>query len=207
MSKQLQEDRALARRVVAGDHQAFEVFFHEHFPRLYRFALVRVGHDQDHAREVVQATLCKAVDKLHTYRGRAPLFTWLCSCCRNEIIELQRKARRTTTVDWMEDSPDVRAALQALAATAADDPDAALLRKEVARLVHATLDHLPPHYGKALELRYLEGLGVSEIAARLELGYKAAESVLSRARAAFRHGFEEVVAAVPGGLAAEGFGP
>jgi RNA polymerase sigma-70 factor (ECF subfamily) len=60
---------------------------------------------------------------------------------------------------------------------------------ELRRLVHAALDHLPFRYGEALEMRYIDGVSVPEIAARLKLSYKAAESVLSRSRAAFRRAF------------------
>jgi DNA-directed RNA polymerase specialized sigma24 family protein len=56
--------------------------------------------------------------------------------------------------------------------------------------VHAALDRLPPGYARAVEWRYLEGLAVEEIAHRLELTYKAAESLLSRARKAFRDAYE-----------------
>ncbi len=51
------------------------------------------------------------------------------------------------------------------------------------------LDQLPSHYGSALEWKYLEELSVKEIASRLKLSPKAAESTLTRAREAFRDGF------------------
>ena len=50
----------------------------------------------------------------------------------------------------------------------------------------ATLDALPGRYGEALEWKYIDGLSVREIAARLELGEKATESLLTRARESFR---------------------
>jgi DNA-directed RNA polymerase specialized sigma24 family protein len=59
----------------------------------------------------------------------------------------------------------------------------------VARLVHVTVDNLPAQYGRILEWRYADGSSVSEIAARLGVSYKAAESLLSRARYAFRDAF------------------
>ena len=49
------------------------------------------------------------------------------------------------------------------------------------------------HYGDALEWKYLEGLAVREIADRLGLTAKAAESLLARAREAFRDGFSALV--------------
>ena len=59
--------------------------------------------------------------------------------------------------------------------------------------MQSTLDHLPPRYGHALEWKYIEGLSVDEVARRLGLGYKAAESLLTRARQAFREGFASMM--------------
>ena len=188
----MDDDRHLVRRLLRGDEAAFDAFFDAYFQRLFRFALIRLDHNDDAAQEIVQATFVKAIDKLVTFRRDANLFTWLCTICRHQIIDHHRRRRRAAT-EPLEDSPGVRAALESLAETL-DSPADAHERREVARLVHATLDHLPGHYGDALEMRYLDGLSVPEIARRLELGYKATESILSRARAAFREGFESVMA-------------
>src|SRR6185436_6400213 len=94
-------------------------------------------------------------------------------------------------VELTEDDPQVRAALDLLA-LASDNPERQLHRHEVARLVQATLDHLPAKYGDALEWKYVEGRSVAEIAERLQIGLKAAESVLTRAREAFREGWGSV---------------
>jgi RNA polymerase sigma-70 factor (ECF subfamily) len=48
------------------------------------------------------------------------------------------------------------------------------------------LDFLPAHYGDALELKYVDGLTVAELAAHLGRTEKATESLLTRARDAFR---------------------
>jgi RNA polymerase sigma-70 factor, ECF subfamily len=192
------DDQRLVSRMRAGDETAFEDFFDRYFPGLFRFAVVRLHHDADAAEEVVQATLCRAVQKLHTFRGEAALFTWLCTFCRHEISAHYRKNRRVDRqVELVEDVPEVRAALESLSRASADRPEEALRRLEVARLVQATLDFLPPRYGDALEWKYVHGLSVKEIAERLKLGPKAAESLLTRAREAFRDGFAAVSAASP----------
>jgi RNA polymerase sigma-70 factor (ECF subfamily) len=180
-------DIALARRLAAGDESAFDEFFADYFPRLYRFARARLGAN-DAAEEVVQATMIKAVHRIHTYRGEAALFTWLCAVCRREIATWIERAGQAP-LSIIEDHPDVHAALEALAASTGDDPESKLRRKETSRLVQATLDHLPGRYGEVLEWRYIEGASVGEVAERLGLGYKAAESLLTRARQAFRDGF------------------
>jgi RNA polymerase sigma-70 factor (ECF subfamily) len=187
------DDRELVARMLAGEEAGFGQFFEGHFSRLYRFALPRLNQDADAAEEVVQITLCKAVSALKGYRGEAALFTWLCTICRREIAaHHERRGRRPEPVGLIEDSPAVRAALEALAAALEQGPESQLHRKEVARLVQVTLDSLPRTYGDALEWKYVHDLSVKEIAARLDLGATAAESLLTRARQAFRDGFAAV---------------
>ncbi len=185
-------DRQLVQRMIAGDGEAFDRFFDDHFPGLYRFALTRVDHDVDVADEVVQATLCKAIDRLESYRGEASLFTWLCMICRNLITDHHRRTqRRPRWVELQEEVPEIRAALELLSAPESG-PENALRRKEVARWVQVTLDSLKPHYRRALEWKYVHGLSVNEIAGRLDVGPKAAESLMTRSRQAFREGFRAI---------------
>lgn len=192
-------DLDLARRVLAGDERAAAEWFDDLFPRLYRFARARLDGDDDAAEDVVQAAMIKALRKLDTYRGEAALFTWLCTICRREIDAHWSRIGSRREVALPEDQPDTRAALDALAAAAIDGPEAISGRRELARLVQVTLDHLPGRYGHALEWRYIEGAPVADIAARLGLGYKATESLLSRAREAFREGFTVVAGGWPAG--------
>jgi RNA polymerase sigma-70 factor (ECF subfamily) len=69
------------------------------------------------------------------------------------------------------------------------DPQQQLLRDEVARRVHQTVSELPIRYAQALTWKYSDGLPVTEIALRLGVSAKAAESLLTRAREAFRAHF------------------
>lgn len=183
------DGRALVRRMLAGQESAFEEFFGGYFPPLYRFALARL-RDGDAAEEVVQAALCRALARLETYRGEAALSTWLYTFCRHEIsAHYERQARTPERIDLIEELPEVRAAIESLAAAADGDPEALLQHEEVRRLVQVALDQLPRRYGDALEWKYIDGLSVREIADRLSVSAKAAESLLTRARVAFRDVF------------------
>ncbi len=191
-------DLTLVKRLLRGDEPAFEEFFRCYFPRLYRFALARLGRDEDTAEEIVQATLCHAITVLKTYRGEAALFTWLCTLCRREMsAHFRRRAREPLAQEPPDDSPGTRAALDSLVAALEEDPESDLRRREIARLVQTVLDFLPETYGDALEWKYALGLSVNEIADRMKLSPKAAESLLTRARQAFRREFESLDA---GGL-------
>jgi RNA polymerase sigma-70 factor (ECF subfamily) len=181
------EERALVERMLAGDEQAMEEFADGYFPGLYRFARARLGGDSELAREIVQTTVCKALDKLSTFRGSAPLFSWLCACCRNEIgMHFRRRKRWGNVVAIDEAISEPELAPNPGRPRRPADPEQAAAQKQEARQVHETLDHLPPRYARALEWKYVEQRSVEEIAGRLACSVKAAESLLSRARRAFR---------------------
>jgi len=193
MSETVNDDSQLVRQMLAGEERAFTAFFEIYFPRVYRFALPRLGRNEDTAKDVVQATLIKAMRKLGDYRGDAALFTWLCQICRREIADHVRSHRRySDKVVLIEDSDEVRAALESIEAPSGDDPLRRADAAELKRLVHAVLDRLPNRYGEALEWKYVEGRSVEEIGDRLGIGQTAAQSLLARARAAFRDGLEAV---------------
>lgn len=181
-------DRKLVERMLKGEERAFDAFFDAHYPGLYRFALSRLGHDEAAAEDVAQAAICQGIRKIETWRGEASLFTWLCTICRRQLSNYVRKQGRETPTDLIEDRPDVRAALESLGASF-ETPATAWDRHEWTRLVWVALDRLPPRYGQALEWKYLEGASVKEIARRFGTTAKAAESLLTRAREAFRDAF------------------
>jgi RNA polymerase sigma-70 factor (ECF subfamily) len=190
----LVDDRELVRRMQAGDEAAFNDFFDGYYPRIYRFARSRVGRE-DAAEEIAQTTIVAAVRYVGTWRGEAALFTWLCTLCRHEIGAYCRRHNRPE-VTVLDDSPEIRAQLEALSART-DGPHQDLERRDLARLVQLTLDYLPGRYGDVLEWKYIQGLSMKEIAERLGGSPKAVESMLSRARDAFRDGFATLTGVEP----------
>ncbi len=196
MDDALQDEQRLVRRMLDGDERAFTEFFDEYFARLYRFALPRLNGHADAAEDVVQATLCKAMRKLESFRGEAALFTWICQICRHQIADHLRESRRhSDRVVLIEDNPQVQAALDAIQGPDGERPDERYDQGQVGGLVRAVLDRLPARYGDALEWKYVEGLSVEEIGSRLGIGTTAAQSLLARARIAFRSGIEGVFGA------------
>src|SRR5882672_5159785 len=150
--------------MLAGDERAFQAFFESLFPRLYRFALPRVDRNEEAARDVVQATLTKAMRKLADYRGEAALFTWLCQICRREVVDYLRAHKRyTERVVLIEDSEELRAAIDSIEAPEEFDVARNYGREELGRMVRTVLDRLPARYGDALEWKYVEGRSVEEI--------------------------------------------
>jgi len=174
----------------AGDEAAFDTFAEIYVPAGYRYASSRLQGDRELTRDIAQTTICKALEKLSSFRGEASLMTWLCACCRNEIaMHFRRRGTGPREVPLEEEDGPA----PILRMPSSDGPEREALRGEASRLVHLALDQLPKNYARSLEWKYVDRLPVKEIATRLEVGAKAAESLLTRARIAFREGHTRLV--------------
>ena len=177
-------DLRLRDALVRGEREAAEGFFRHHLGALYEFVHYRVGGNRALAEDLVQDTFLTAIERLAAFDGRASLHTWLCGIARNKIRAHRRRLKPALIEDVLaEADPEIEAILMAIDREPL--PEAALEREETRELVGATLSSLPPDYRDALVQKYVEELSTAEIAARAGKNEKAAESTLTRARAAF----------------------
>jgi RNA polymerase sigma-70 factor, ECF subfamily len=184
-----QLDMELVERLLRGEARAFDEFFHEYYPKLYRFVKRRVSNSAL-AEDIAQGTLCRALESLRGFRGEAALFTWLCTLCRRELSARCGEFNPAAgAASLAEDDPEVRAALESLVASDSTDPLLATDRAQLGQAIRVALDYLPAPYGAILEWKYLRDMSIGEIAQRLGRSPKAAESLLTRARDAFREAF------------------
>lgn len=182
------DERELLRRLRRGEQAALDAFFAAHFDRLYRFIYYRAAGDRQAAEDITQESLIAALNGLERFDGRSALYTWLCGIARHKIGDHFRRLQRLS---------ELRDALSAEPATASD-PYEQTEHAERRELVLASLQALPAHYQQALVLKYLDRVSGRELAAQLAISEDAAESLLARARSAFRRAYRER-GAVPGG--------
>ena len=183
-------DKETARRLLKGSERDFEAFFNEYFPKVYRFCARRLsGPDlEDIALSVMRQTF----RRLETFRGEASLFTWICQIARGEVAAYYKKRDRKPQLLAIDDREDIRSELESIPADPAHRPDNSLAGDQRRQAIQALLDHLPGNYGQVLEAKYVEGLSMREIAERLDTTPKAVESILSRARLAFKEHFAAI---------------
>lgn len=192
------DDALLRQRVLAGDRAAAGVLLERHLDPVYEFVHYRLGGDRGAVEDVVQDTFLVALENLESFDERASLHAWLCGIARNKIRASRRKLRPRALADVLAESdPEIDAILADVAREPL--PDAVLERAETRDLVGATLSSLTPEYRSALIARYVDGASVEDVARASGLGYKAAESRLTRARGAFARVFE-LLAKRRGGL-------
>ncbi len=179
-------DRALVSRMRAGDQRAFDEFFKDSAPRLIAFIARRTALDPATLEDIVQSALIKAVRHLATYRGEAALFTWLTEICRNELADEHRKANRRPAHLSLDEPAAAHRWGGMLRAPDVHEPAALLQAAAEQAEIMRVLDGLPANYALVLEAKYGDGLSVATIARQLELTEIAVQSMLARARKAFR---------------------
>ena len=179
-------DRALVSRMRAGDQRAFDEFFKFSAPRLIAFIARRTALDPATLEDIVQSALIKAVRHLASYRGDAALFTWLTEICRNELADEHRKALRRPA-HFSLDEPEAPHRWGGMLRAPDVQEPASLLQAGAERAeIMKVLDGLPANYALVLEAKYGDGLSVETIARQLGLTEIAVQSMLARARKAFR---------------------
>lgn len=169
-----------------GDQRAFDEFFRSNVPRLVAFTARYSGLDDASVEDIVQNTLVKAMRSLSTYRGEAALFTWLTQICLYELVDNTRKAARRPVHVSLHELEDIWGLFGELRAPAHREPSAEVDAQMQRMAVLAALQALPRRYAEVLEAKYGDGLSVEEIAVATGTTPIAVQSLLARAREAFK---------------------
>lgn len=180
------------RRALAGEAGAVRDFVDDMMPPLYQFCLYRVGKDRHSCEEVVQETFARALRDLARYepaRAGGNIFPWLTGLARNEISRVLSRERRVVSLEelWQRVDGELLALFERLESEpVADD---ILVREETREMVNMTMSQLPVQYSQALKAKYVDGASVRDLASLWRTTEKAIESLLTRARKAFRATF------------------
>ncbi len=146
-------------------------------PYLQHWFSQKVNDEKD-GEELVQDTILSVLDSLPRYKHESSFSTWVVSIAKHELVDYYRRRKIKTILfsafPFLEELADM-----------ALGPQLALEEKEAKDKILQTFKKLSEGNELVLRLRYMEGLSVNEIAHKLGISYKAAESKLSRARLAF----------------------
>ncbi|HET9657784.1 MAG TPA: sigma-70 family RNA polymerase sigma factor [Kineosporiaceae bacterium] len=145
-------------------------------PGLYRFART-LAPDRQHAEDLVQDTVIRALERAETFRQDSSLATWLRRILHNLAVDQARRRREVPVDDlvaevearWNDDAYTVDAATVVARAETREELSDALIR-------------LPVIYRAAVVLHDAEGLTAREIAEVQGIALPAAKQRLRRGR-------------------------
>ncbi len=174
MSERIWRERGLREAVAAGDQRAWQAWYADEYAPLERYVLWRSGSLRDLADDVLQETWLTAVRRIRKFDPELGTFhQWLCGIATNAIRNALRSRRRRPAepLSGNEASAD------------------SLIERERSERIALALSALPERFESALRLKYLDGHTVAEIATASGETEKAVESLLTRARIAFREAY------------------
>lgn len=172
-------DSALVNGLRRHDPAAVQHLSECYLPSVWRFVYVKVKGDRHLAEDIVSEAvlaLLKAVADPVTDIGNP--VGWLRSVAAHKVADHFRAAARVQHL--IDQAQQVARVIDGR--DAVQEQELQERREEIREV----LDHLPEPTRLALEWKYIDKLSVKEIAERLDVSDKAAESILFRGRKEFR---------------------
>ncbi len=169
-------DEALLAQYARGDRAAARVLTLRMTPRVLSLAQ-RMLRDAAEAEDVAQEAMLRLWKIAPEWRdGEAKVSTWLYRVASNLCTDRLRRRRGMGLDDAFGEGvepPD-----------AAPGIDTRLQQADRAAALQAALEELPERQRQAVVLRHLEGLSNPQIAAVMEIGVEAVESLTARGKRA-----------------------
>ena len=173
-------DKELVSRVKRGDRAAFNLLFGRYQHKIRSLVARHVRNPED-VEDVAQEAFIKAFRALPKFRGESAFYTWLYRIAINTARNQQlAKSRRPPGVDI--DAEEAQSMDGGDRLVAAESPEAAASRDELAEAIEQAMAALPDDLRTALALREFEGLTYEQIAAIMECPVGTVRSRIFRAR-------------------------
>ena len=148
--------KKVVRDAANGDEKAAALLFDTYHPRVYRYALAKLGHPTD-AEDVAAETFARLLRDLDRFRWRGAGFeAWLFRIAANLVVDRVRQAGRERVEE------DAAGLLETADHATPEESAIAGERKET---VAKMLDRLPPDQREVLLLRFAGGLDTNEAGA------------------------------------------
>jgi len=173
----MRDEKKLVKKILQGERKSLAYFYNFYKKPLFSFIGKRIENTED-AEEIMQDTLLSALEGFRDFGFRSSLFTYLCGIAKHKVIDHYRKKKITKIFLSKVADPDnflftLLSPEQML--------DESMLRQKIA----GTFRLIKPRYERILKMKYIYGYSVAEIAGKLSITFKSAESSLFRARKAF----------------------
>jgi len=160
----------------------------EYGDRLYDIAF-RLCQDESAARDLVNRTLWRAIERIGLFSGASSMYTWLYSILVNFWrMDLRQKKKMDILLfqDEMPDCPDER-----------PDPAEALAAKADSEAIRNAIAELPEYYRVVVVFRYFEDMSVPEIAVVLGIPEGTVKFRLHKAKNMMRRKLAQTIDNLP----------
>ena len=169
-------DVELVKHAQQGNVQAAGQLYDQHHKEIFRYIWSRIGNKQQ-AEDLTGEVFMRMMVHLPGYRiTSAPFRAWLYQIARNLITDTHRQAssRPSLPLEYAEN------------VSSDHDPDMMIEHTLAFEKVQLALDKIDPAQREVVEMRFLAGLSLNEVAATLDYSVSAVKSLQHRGLKALR---------------------
>lgn len=172
-----QSDDLLIERTLLGERSAFGQLVQRYQTAVYSVAYNVLRNAAD-AEDAAQSAFLKAYENLDRYKPDYKFFSWLYRIAVNESINLRRKKKPLTGVEYAE-------------AVETHGTDEMIAEQEMEDRIGEALMELNPHDRAIIILRHYQDFSYPDIAYIMDITEKKVKSRLFTARQRLRQIFEQ----------------
>lgn len=172
----------IIEEILSGNENAVIEFYIVYSPRILTYLRRKVSKEED-AQELMQDIFLETLDSLPLFQRKSSLQTWLYSIAHHKVVDFYRKRKIKSLL--LSQLPFLQLAAQEI-----NEPEFQYEKNKIRDRIESTLHQLSEKYRTILKLHYEEDMPVKQIAAKMELSFKATESLLYRARLDFKQKYE-----------------
>ena len=173
-------DAEFVAAILGGSREHFELLYQTYFPRVFRFALKRLG-DAGEAEDVTQEVFVTVFRCLQSYAGNSTLLVWIFGITRNKVN--RRFRGRRPRLESIDDGVSTELAADDVPTDRAVDA-----RRMLGRCEAVIEQELTPLQRRIFHLKHLRRQPIRAIARALGKSEDAVKANLYRMRRALEQG-------------------
>jgi len=168
------DDRALVRRILEGDMNAFSLLINKN-QKLVENMIGRVVKGQEEKEELCQDVFLKVHEKLGEFSFQSRLSTWIATIAyRHAINHLRKRKMLYSDIPNEEDFTSTF--------VESETPESLTSEKDLDAFIFKLIDELPAQYKTVLMLYHVEEMAYSEISEIMSMPDGTVKNYLFRAR-------------------------
>jgi RNA polymerase sigma-70 factor, ECF subfamily len=149
MLNDIYPDERIVQHVLNGDIEKFKIIVERYQSYIYSIGM-RFFKNADDSNDFVQDVFIKSYNELKSFKGKAPLRSWLVRIAYNYGIN-KIKADKVDNVNFKE------------SASSEPTPEQCHIKDEAITLLRSAIDSLPDQYRICVDLYFFMGLKYAEI--------------------------------------------
>lgn len=180
----LPDDKALIRRFLAGDQEAYTLLYRKYVQELFSYGKSLAMHDDELLKDAIQDVFYKMLSSPALLEEVQNIRFFLFRALKNRLIDLLKKESHEVDGDgYFHDLTEFTVETVTVQDNLIEEEE----RQALARKIKVLLNRLTPRQREAVCLRYIHGLEYDEIADLLNMdNAKSAVNLVSRAITALR---------------------